>query len=362
MAARRGPLASRSRSLGRCGRDVRYADQRREPSRGRHHREADWGRGDDRAWADPGRRGGYPDDHDAYRRGSYREDRDPYRSGEAARGAREDGGGGRDAPYRGYPSRERRDEGRWQNPSGGRDRSWGRQDGGERNGGGKYGRAAGEGRHESPLRRPHPPRRSREPSLPARPARRDRSGNYGEERRPRERSPYRERSPAPYDDGRACRGGRASPARRRAPSPSLSPPPRQEKKSPGPPPRRSASGRQEEEEQAGGEAGEVGEGKNYFGAAVVDGVPRQDKRPTWRAEIYLPRPGAPLVHRDRGSVCIRGPNRFNLEEAEDDLVQCKQVAEESGEDAAKQVRALASRLKTSFERQKHIESGHAAKD
>jgi len=48
-----------------------------------------------------------------------------------------------------------------------------------------------------------------------------------------------------------------------------------------------------------------------------------------------------------------------LDEAEDDLEQFKRAAQESGGDAAKQVRALASRLKTSFERQKHIESGHA---
>lgn len=94
---------------------------------------------------------------------------------------------------------------------------------------------------------------------------------------------------------------------------------------------------------------------------MVDGVPRQDKRQTWRAEIYLPRPGAPLAHRDRGSVCIRGPNRFNMDEAEDDLAQCKQTAEEAGDDAAKQVRVLVSKLKSAFERQKHIESGHAFK-
>jgi len=102
-----------------------------------------------------------------------------------------------------------------------------------------------------------------------------------------------------------------------------------------------------------------GDGHKYFGAAVVDGVPRQDKRETWRAEIYLPRPGAPLAHRDRGSVCIRGPNRFTREEAEDDLEQCKQTADQAGDDAAKQVRQLASRLKTDFERKKHLESGHA---
>lgn len=100
----------------------------------------------------------------------------------------------------------------------------------------------------------------------------------------------------------------------------------------------------------------------YFDASVVDGVPRADKRPTWRAEIFLPRPGVQLAHRDRGSVCIRGPNRFSMEEAEDDLAQCKEVAEQAGPDAAKQVRALASRLKTDFERKKHIDSGHAAKE
>jgi len=102
-----------------------------------------------------------------------------------------------------------------------------------------------------------------------------------------------------------------------------------------------------------------GQERPYIGASIVDGVPRADKRETWRAEIYVPRSGAEMAHRDRGSVCIRGPNRFALDEAEDDLEQFKRAAEDSGGDAAKQVRALASRLKTSFERKKHIESGHA---
>lgn len=102
-----------------------------------------------------------------------------------------------------------------------------------------------------------------------------------------------------------------------------------------------------------------GQEKPYVGASIVDGVPRADKRDTWRAEIYVPRSGAEMAHRDRGSVCIRGPNRFALEEAEDDLEQFKRSAEESGSDAAKQVRALASRLKTNFERKKHVDSGHA---
>jgi len=102
-----------------------------------------------------------------------------------------------------------------------------------------------------------------------------------------------------------------------------------------------------------------GEERAYIGAAIVDGVPRADKRETWRAEVYVPRGGAEMAHRDRGSVCIRGPNRFALDEAEDDLEQFKRTAGEAGGDAAKQVRALASRLKTSFERQKHIDSGHA---
>merc|ERR1712084_215897 len=61
----------------------------------------------------------------------------------------------------------------------------------------------------------------------------------------------------------------------------------------------------------------------HWGGTIVDGVPRADKRETWRAEIYVPRSGAEMAHRDRGSVCIRGPNRFALEEAEDDLEQFK---------------------------------------
>lgn len=116
-----------------------------------------------------------------------------------------------------------------------------------------------------------------------------------------------------------------------------------------------------EERKSSSEA-DNGASTPYFDASVVDGVPRADKRPTWRAEIFLPRPGVQLAHRDRGSVCIRGPNRFSMEEAEDDLAQCKEIAEQAGPDAAKQVRALASRLKTDFERKKHIDSGHAAKE
>lgn len=112
---------------------------------------------------------------------------------------------------------------------------------------------------------------------------------------------------------------------------------------------------QEKEPESGAE-------KAYFGASVVDGVPRADKRQTWRAEIYLPRAGAPPAHRDRGSVCIRGPNRFGVEEAEDDLEQFKWTAEQAGAEAAKQVRGLASRLKTEFERKKHLDSGHAMKE
>jgi len=96
----------------------------------------------------------------------------------------------------------------------------------------------------------------------------------------------------------------------------------------------------------------------------VDGVPRTDKRPTWRAEIYVPRDGGvPLGgNRDRGGVCIRGPNRFSEDEAEADLLEFQKVAEEyKGRGAAKEVRTVSSRLKTDFERQKHVESGHADK-
>jgi len=91
---------------------------------------------------------------------------------------------------------------------------------------------------------------------------------------------------------------------------------------------------------------------------VVDGVPRSDKRPTWRAEIYVPRDNGVAG----GGVCIRGPNRFNEDEAESDLVEFQKVAEQfKGGGVAKEVRSVSSRLKTKFERQKHIESGHAEK-
>lgn len=143
------------------------------------------------------------------------------------------------------------------------------------------------------------------------------------------------------------------------PSPSLSPPMGREAGNPRPPADTDSPSQQAPKQPKGAEDGSS---KAYFNASVVDGVPRADKRQTWRAEIFLPRPGAPLVHRDRGSVCIRGPNRFAMEQAEDDLAQCKWTAEHAGDDAAKQVRSLASRLKTDFERQKHIDSGHAGKD
>eukprot|EP00404_Azadinium_spinosum_P058943 CAMPEP_0180697756 /NCGR_PEP_ID=MMETSP1038_2-20121128/3665_1 /TAXON_ID=632150 /ORGANISM="Azadinium spinosum, Strain 3D9" /LENGTH=346 /DNA_ID=CAMNT_0022729289 /DNA_START=69 /DNA_END=1111 /DNA_ORIENTATION=- len=108
-----------------------------------------------------------------------------------------------------------------------------------------------------------------------------------------------------------------------------------------------------------GEAGE--EAKAYWDASVVDGVPRSDKRPTWRAEINVPRPGAARAgSRTLGAVCIRGPNRFKEEEADEDLQELKDAAVKAGDDnAAKEVRKVASEQKHSFERQKHLDSGHA---
>lgn len=112
---------------------------------------------------------------------------------------------------------------------------------------------------------------------------------------------------------------------------------------------------------AAGEKG--GDDEAFFGDKVVDGVPRADKRATWRAEIYVPRegggPGA--GSRDRGGVCIRGPNRFNEDEAESDLTEFRRAAQEfKGKNAAKGVRTLSSQLKTDFERKKHLDSGHAS--
>jgi len=340
--ARRAASASRSRSLARCGRDGRYAERAPEPSRSRQYRpdrEPEWDRADDR-------------------RGSYRDDRDTYRGQDSARGRR-DCSRSRDAAYGRYPSRERndvsRDDGRWRSSNGGQSRSWGHGGvAGDRDGSGRYGSRAGstggEGRYGSPRRsRSHgdrggnPPWRRRDPSPPPR---RDR-----DEYCPPDRSGYRDRSPRGGPGDRPRREERVSPMRHKDRSPSPPMPAR--------PASKDGTG-PEHQEQAKDAEGDSG--KAYFGASVVDGVPRADKRPTWRAEIYLPRPGAPLAHRDRGSVCIRGPNRFSMEEAEDDLAQCKWTAEQSGDDAAKQVRALASRLKTDFERQKHVDSGHAHKE
>jgi len=102
-------------------------------------------------------------------------------------------------------------------------------------------------------------------------------------------------------------------------------------------------------------------GPAVLDAAVVDGVPRSDERATWRAEVSVPRPGQPS-ERERGGVCIRGPNRFNRDEAERDLVALQNLAHECVErklNAAKEVRLLANRLKQDFEHQKHVDSGHA---
>jgi len=58
-------------------------------------------------------------------------------------------------------------------------------------------------------------------------------------------------------------------------------------------------------------------------------------------------------------VCIRGPNRFNEDEAESDLAEFRREAEEQkGSNAAKAVRTLSSKLKTDFEWKKHMDSGH----
>lgn len=96
----------------------------------------------------------------------------------------------------------------------------------------------------------------------------------------------------------------------------------------------------------------------YRGAAVVDGVPRKDKRPTWRAEIFLNRAGG----NHGSSIAVRGPNRFEMEEARSDVEEFKKAAAAADEsNVAKELRGLASRLKTEFERQKHIDSGHAGK-
>lgn len=93
----------------------------------------------------------------------------------------------------------------------------------------------------------------------------------------------------------------------------------------------------------------------YTSASVVDGVPRTDQRQTWRAEICLPRPGS--MRGERGAICIRGPNRFTENEASEDMELCKKEAEKTNGDATA-VRRLVTRLKTDFEKQKHIDSGH----
>mmetsp|Transcript_11815 Transcript_11815/g.27540 ORF Transcript_11815/g.27540 Transcript_11815/m.27540 type:complete len:199 (+) Transcript_11815:67-663(+) len=191
------------------------------------------------------------------------------------------------------------------------------------------------------------------------------------------RSPSRRRAPARRGDSRDRRRGSAPPRRdSRERSPRRPPPRREEprrrrdsrdrgRRDPTPPRRRESPRREDRsterpsapETARSAPAAAGSENEFYTKAEVVDGVPRADKRPTWRAEISLPRPGA--VHgADRGSLCIRGPNRFTEDEALADLEACKVEAVRCQGDPAT-VRKLVTQLKTDFERKKHVESGHA---
>mmetsp|Transcript_59203 Transcript_59203/g.159563 ORF Transcript_59203/g.159563 Transcript_59203/m.159563 type:complete len:242 (-) Transcript_59203:87-812(-) len=161
------------------------------------------------------------------------------------------------------------------------------------------------------------------------------------------RSPPRRGGSSPARGGRG--GGNNSRAQR-SPSP-RDPPPRSgaggRPRSPSPPPRkarspsrspvgRKSSDRQQESSRAGDQAGgdHGAEGDPELSTKVVDGAPNRAGDPTWLAEVYVPRP---LPMRP-GTICVRGPLRFDQKTAEEDAARLVEGHKRGGYKEVQEVR------------------------
>jgi len=79
--------------------------------------------------------------------------------------------------------------------------------------------------------------------------------------------------------------------------------------------------------------------------AIIDGIPRSSGEATWRAEVTVPRVGAPGPLGKRGTTAIRGPNRIDKDMAQDDIDKLVEAFNSGG---ANEIRRVQRELNRSW--------------